>query len=148
MRVRMEMLNAVSREVTNGTLTLVNNSGHFMQTDDPDLVVWAIRRVVDASVVEPTPERIAVELSTAVLEAYVGVYEAAPQVHFTVTLEGGQLFVQLTGQPAFPVFAEAEDEFFVTLVDAQISFVRDGAGEVTELVLHQLGRDIPARRVR
>jgi len=148
MRVRMEMLTAVSREVTNGTLTLVNNSGHFIQADDPDLVVWAIRRVVDASVVEPTPERIAVELSTAVLEAYVGVYEAAPQVHFTVTLEGGQLFVQLTGQPAFPVFAEAEDEFFVTLVDAQISFVRDGAGEVSEVILHQNGRDIPWRRVR
>ena len=147
MQVRMEMLSAVAHEVTRGTLTLVTNSGHFIQTDDPDLVVSAIRRVVDASVVEPTPERIAVELSLALLEAYVGVYEAAPQAQFTVTLEGGQLFVQLTGQPAFPVFPEAEDEFFVTLVDAQISFVRDSAGEVTQLILHQMGRNIPARRV-
>ena len=36
-------------EVTNGTLTVVTNSGHFIQNDDPDLVVWNIRRVVDAS---------------------------------------------------------------------------------------------------
>ena len=147
-QVRMEMLSAVAQEVTNGTLGVVTNSGHIMQTDDPDLVVWAIRRVVDASVAEPTPERIAVELSLAVLEAYVGVYEAAPQAQITVTLEGGQLFMQMTGQLALPVFPESEDEFFLTVVDAQISFVRDGSGEVTQLIQHQNGRDIPWRRVR
>ncbi len=148
MQVRMELLSAVAQDVTNGTLAVVTNSGHIMQDDDPDLVVWAIRRVVDASVTERTAERIAVELGSAVLEAYVGLYEETPQAQFTVTLESGQLFVQLTGQPAAPVFAESEDEFFYTLVDAQISFVRDSTGEVTQLVLHQMGRDTPARRVR
>ena len=147
-QVRMEMLRAVAQEVTNGTLTVVTNSGHFIQRDDPDLVVWAIRRVVDASLAEPTPERIAVELSPAVMEAYVGVYEARPGAQMTVTLEDGQLFVQLTGQPALPVFAESEDEFFLTIVDAQISFVRAGAGDVTEVILHQNGRDIPWSKVR
>ncbi len=147
-QVRTDMLSAVVQEVTNGTLTVVTNSGHFIQTDDPDLVVWAIRRVVDASLAEPTTERIAVELSPTVLEAYVGVYEATPQAQFTVTLEGDQLFVQLTNQPAAPVFAESEDEFFYTLVDAQLGFVRDSSGDVTQVVLHQNGRDVPARRVR
>ena len=146
-QVRMEMLSAVAHEVTRGTLTVVTNSGHFIQTDAPDLVVSAIRWVVDASVAERTPDRIAVELSQAMLETYVGVYEAAPQTQMTVTLEGGQLFAQLTGQPEIPVFPEAEDEFFLTLVDAQISFVRDGAGDVTQAILHQNGRDIPWRRV-
>ena len=148
MQVRMNMLSAVAQEVTNGTLAVVTNSGHIMQTDDPDLVVWAIRRVVNASVAEPTPERIAVELSPAVMEAYVGVYELTPQVQMTVTLEGGQLFLQLTNQQALPVFPESEDEFFLTLVDAQISFVRDVDGEVALVVLHQNGRDMPGRRVR
>ena len=48
-RVRMDVVSALAREVTNGTFTHVTNSGHFIQREDPDLVVWAIRRVVDAS---------------------------------------------------------------------------------------------------
>ena len=146
-QVRMEMLSDVAHEVTNGTLTVVTNSGHFIQTDDPDLVVWAIRRVVGTIVDPPTSDRIAVELRPEVMEAYVGAYQLAPQVQATVTLEGGQLFVQLTNQQPLPIFPEAEDEFFLTVVDAQISFIRDAAGEVTEMVLHQNGRDIPGSRV-
>ena len=46
---RMEMLSALAHEVTDGTLTLATNSGHFIHLYDPDLVVWNIRRVVDAS---------------------------------------------------------------------------------------------------
>jgi hypothetical protein len=38
-------------------------------------------------------------------------------------------------------------DFFLTVVDAQITFVRDSTGVVTGLVLHQNGRDVPGRRV-
>ena len=48
-KVRMGVVSALARGVTNGTFTHVTNSGHFIQREDPDLVVWAIRRVVDAS---------------------------------------------------------------------------------------------------
>jgi len=41
-----------------------------------------------------------------------------------------------------PMFAESETMFFLKLVDAQIEFVKNEKGEVTNLVLHQNGRDV------
>ncbi len=54
--------------------------------------------------------------------------------------------VQGTGQPAVELYAESETEFFVEVVDAQITFVFNDAGEVESLVLHQGGRDTPGTR--
>ena len=65
-----------------------------------------------------------------------------------VTLDGGALFVQATGQPTFPVFAESETFFFLKVVDAQVTFTKDDAGEVSGLILHQGGANQPARKVR
>jgi hypothetical protein len=33
-------------------------------------------------------------------------------------------------------------------VDAQISFTKDASGAVTQLILHQGGRDVPGRKVK
>ena len=74
--------------------------------------------------------------------------EVRTDVQFTITLEDGQIFGQMTGQGPLAIFPSSRDEFFARVVDAQISFVRDGAGEVSQLVLHQNGRDIPWQRVR
>jgi hypothetical protein len=90
----------------------------------------------------------AVHLDPAVLKEYVGRYTLSPGVLFAVTLEGDQLKVQLTGQAAFPVYAQAKDRFFYTVVDAQIDFQRDAGGKVVALVLHQNGRDLRAERER
>ncbi len=49
---------------------------------------------------------------------------------------------QATNQPKFPIFAESPTEFFLKVVDAQIEFVKNDKGEVTQLILHQGGRDI------
>jgi serine-type D-Ala-D-Ala carboxypeptidase/endopeptidase len=93
----------------------------------------------------PKPRK-AVTLSTPILDAYVGDYELAATFSIAVTREGNGLVIQATGQSKFPIFAESETEFFLTAVDAQITFVRDGSGKVTGLVLHQNGRDTPGRR--
>jgi CubicO group peptidase (beta-lactamase class C family) len=86
-------------------------------------------------------------LSEQQLDAYVGKYQLAPQLVFTVTRDGTQLNTQLTGQPALPVYADKPDHFFLRAVDAQLDFERDGAGKVTALTLHQNGRDIKASRI-
>ena len=78
-----------------------------------------------------------IELPAEELEAYLGHYTLGP-VRFTVTREPKGLFVQLTGQPKAQVFASAKDEFFYKIVEARISFVREG-GKVTALILHQAG---------
>ena len=63
-----------------------------------------------------------------------------------MTRDGTRLFAQLTGQGKAPVFASAKDEFFYKIVNAQLSFVREG-GKVVALILHQNGRDQRAEKV-
>lgn len=46
---RRAWLANLAGEVPDGTFIVVNNTGHFIQYEDPDLTVWAIRRVVEAS---------------------------------------------------------------------------------------------------
>jgi hypothetical protein len=76
----------------------------------------------------------------------VGVYPIDKSARFTVLRRGDGLVARLTGQPFFPVFASAKDEFFYKVVDAQLSFHRDASGKIEGLTLHQNGRDIPATR--
>lgn len=95
----------------------------------------------------PPPKlRVEVPLPEATLERYVGTFELAPTFALVITREGDHLFLQATGQPRAPLFAEREDEFFLKVVDAQVSFTKDGAGLVTGLVLHQGGAHQPAKK--
>jgi D-alanyl-D-alanine carboxypeptidase len=97
---------------------------------------------------KPIPkERAALKLAADVLERYVGVYELAPTFSVTIVRRGEQLFAQATGQPEFEMFAESEKSFFLKVVDAQVEFQTDAEGKVTGLVLHQGGRDAPAKKV-
>jgi len=96
-------------------------------------------------VVLPT-ERKEVTLSPEILKQYVGTYELAPNFSLAITLENGQLVSQGTNQGKAPMFAESETMFFLKLVDAQIEFVKNEKGEVTNLVLHQNGRDVKGVR--
>jgi D-alanyl-D-alanine-carboxypeptidase/D-alanyl-D-alanine-endopeptidase len=94
------------------------------------------------------PARPVVALPEEVLERYTGVYEFAPKISLTVTRERTRMFGRVTGQPRFEMFAEQEDKFFVKVVNAQITFERDGSAAVTALVLHQNGANQKARRAR
>lgn len=105
--------------------------------------------LLDASLpLRPPPRsRTEVAVDSTVLGRYVGEYELVPAFHIVVTQEGKGLFIQATGQSRVPIFAESETGFFLKVVDAQITFVRDSTGAVTGLVLHQNGRDTPGRRL-
>lgn len=94
------------------------------------------------------PVRVEVPVSADILQKYVGIYELAPDVHITLTLEDGKLMAQATGQQKMQVFAESETRFFLKAADAQIEFVRDEAGNVTGLKLYQGGRVMSANRKR
>lgn len=96
----------------------------------------------------PPRERTAVTLAEPVLQRYVGEYQLAPSFAIVISLEGGALFAQATAQPRVPLYAESETEFFLRVVDAQITFEKDAAGAVTGLVLHQGGQNVPGRKVR
>ena len=100
-----------------------------------------------AAAAEPVPDRTEVEVSDEILKTYVGEYQLAPSFSIVVTLEDGALFVQATGQPKIPVFAESETKFFLKVVDAQITFNKDDTGVVVGLILHQGGANQPGRKL-
>jgi serine-type D-Ala-D-Ala carboxypeptidase/endopeptidase len=81
------------------------------------------------------------------LDGYVGSYQLGPNFVITITRNGNQLFGQATGQPIFEMFPEGEKDYFLKVLDAQITFATDGQGQATELVLHQGGIDHPAKRI-
>jgi len=100
-----------------------------------------------AAVAQTGQERKAIKLDAGAYDAYVGQYELSPDFVITVRREGNGLSIQATGQPKIEVFAESETKFFLTAVDAQITFVKNEKGEVTHLILHQNGADQNAKRI-
>jgi hypothetical protein len=63
-------------------------------------------------------------------------------------LTTNQLFTQLTGQNAFPIFAESEILFFLKVIDAQLQFEQNEKGEIVKLFLLQNGNKIEAQRTK
>ncbi len=86
-------------------------------------------------------------LPESVLDKYLGRYELQPGFVLTVTREGTQLSMQATNQPRVEVYPSSETEFYLKVVDAQVTFVRNDEGGVDELILHQGGHDMPAKRI-
>jgi nitroreductase len=91
--------------------------------------------------------RKAIKLEPGILKTYVGKYELQPGIVITITLEGERMFAQATGQQKVEIFPESKTEFFLKVVDAQITFVKDKDGKVNQLIFHQSGRDLPAKKV-
>lgn len=86
-------------------------------------------------------------MSLTVLHDYVGQYRFSFGAELDVRLQGAQLEAQLTGQPAFPIYASAADKFFYKIIKAQLDFEHDASGRVVAVVLHQNGQDLRAPRI-
>lgn len=95
----------------------------------------------------PPQQRQAIAVNPDLLEVYVGQYELAPNFILSVTREHHQLYVQATGQSKLELFAETETQFFLTAVDAQITFMRDSQNQITHLVLQQAGQEMTAQKL-
>ena len=100
-----------------------------------------------APLMPPPKEHKEIAVDPKLLDAYVGQYQLAPNFVLTVTRDGDKLFVQATGQPRFQIFPESALEFFLKVVDAQITFETDSNGRAVSLVLHQNGRNMPGKRM-
>ena len=102
----------------------------------------------NAPLYRPPSERKQVAVDLKVLDGYLGQYQLTPSLVLTVTREGAQLFVQLTGQPKWEIFPESEHDYFLKEGDAQITFDTDTEGRATGLVLHLNGMNRPAKRIQ
>ena len=105
------------------------------------------KHVLNAKYSAPMLEELhEIHLDPRVLSEYEGSYQLAPSFAIKFTARDGHLFTQATGQPEFEIFASKKDEFFLKVVDAQLSFTRDPERKVNGMVLHQNGRDVPGPR--
>lgn len=112
----------------------------------PGDIAHKLAAIAHGETVVLASERKEVPVSPTILATYVGTYELAPTFSLVMTLEGGQLMTQATGQQKFPLFAESDTKFFLKTVDAQVEFVKNDKGEVTGLILHQGGHDTPGTK--
>lgn len=87
-----------------------------------------------------------IALDPKLFDQYVGKYQLAPGAVLSIMRDGDKLMTQLTGQAAFQIFPESETDFFLKVVDAQLTFVKEN-GKVARVVLHQNGQDVPAPRI-
>jgi len=82
-------------------------------------------------------------IDAAELKAIVGKYQYGPAI-MTVTLETGQLFAQLTGQPKFPIFHKEKNTYEWRVVNAQVEFIKNEEGVVTKARHSQNGSTFDA----
>jgi CubicO group peptidase (beta-lactamase class C family) len=81
-------------------------------------------------------------------DAFVGEYEVSPTFVVKIFKEGDKLMTQASNQPAFELFPEGENKFMLRLVNAKVTFVKDAAGTVTGLTIHQNGRDVSGKKIK
>ena len=113
----------------------------------PWLIAHAVAAFVNPGLKPPPPkEHKEITIDPKLLDGYTGKYELSPGFILTITREGDHLNTQATGQGMVPIFPETERDFFLKVIDAQITFVTDASGRATEIILHQNG-DHSAKRV-
>jgi len=91
--------------------------------------------------------RTAIKLDSNILENYPGKFEFEGGVIVTISRVNGTMYAQVTGQARIEIFPEAVDKFFLRVVDAQITFTKNEEGTVTELILHQGGQEMHAKKI-
>jgi hypothetical protein len=89
----------------------------------------------------------AVEVDPAILQKYAGSYQVSADMTVTITAEAGHLFAEVPNQPKFEIFPTSETEFFAKVADIKLHFEVGADGAVTELVIHEGGKEIHAAKV-
>ena len=95
----------------------------------PDVMLPKLAGVAHGDAVQLATDRKEITVSPDILGKYLGIYAMAPGVNMAITLEGDQLISQMSGQGKVPLFAESETMFFPKVVDAEIEFPGDDAGD-------------------
>ena len=95
----------------------------------------------------PLKQHKQVAVDGKVLDRYVGRYSIPPNIILTVRREGDHLSVQENDEPKQDLLPESETDYFSTTSDDTYTFHSDRTGQVTVMVLHADGKDIPVKRV-
>jgi hypothetical protein len=87
------------------------------------------------------------EVDPAIHAGFAGRYCVNDGGVMPITTQDNRLYVQPPGAPLLELFPKSATEYFLKVVDVQVSFFPSEGGKATKLIWHQSGRDIPAERL-
>src|SRR5256714_206524 len=89
-----------------------------------------------------------VKIDPKTFDRFVGQYSFAdnPDLVLSFFREGNKFFIQATNQGRIEIFPMSETKFFLKVIDAEATFVRDAQGKVTSVLWRQSGQTTPARK--
>jgi CubicO group peptidase (beta-lactamase class C family) len=88
-----------------------------------------------------------VAVDPKIFDGYAGRYQLAPNFVVSIIREGDHLYTQATGQDRFELFPSSEKEYFAKIGRIEVTFNTDDHGIATGIVIHQGGRNTPAKRI-
>jgi len=99
---------------------------------------------------EPPKVKKPVKLDSALLARCVGEYELVPGAVLAVSLDGRRLVLSVRGQQGGSLlYPESETEFFLLETDTvTVSFVKNEAGAITQMILHDGKNDTPGKKIK
>jgi CubicO group peptidase (beta-lactamase class C family) len=129
----------------------------YMRHGDKDLAITNYKKSLELNpkntnatgkLASLTNERKDIKVDPKIYASYTGEYELTPNFIITITNVEGKLMGQATGQGKLELFPTSETEFQIKGLEAQITFVKNEQGQVTELILNQNGRKMPGKKIR
>jgi len=90
------------------------------------------------------PQPKPVHLTADILDRYVGTYRMQGMGELTVTRDDTTLWVQPTGGNPLQMVPTSETEFYLKDVEVTFTFKLDASGNVTSMVIHQMGQEMEA----
>src|SRR6266478_6877861 len=97
-----------------------------------------------AQVSKPTE----IKINPKTFDEFVGQYSFAdnPDLVLSFFREGDKFFLQATNQGRIEIFPASETKFFLKVIDADATFVRDAQRKVISVLWRQNGQQTPAKR--
>lgn len=92
--------------------------------------------------------REATKVDERVLGAYEGEYLLRPGLSLHVGKDGAKLMMLARGVGEFELVAKSTTQFFVRTDEFQVTFVQNGQGQTTHLIVQQIGQDLQAKKIK
>lgn len=132
----------INRNLDIAVVVLANTA-----TGEVDTLAEQLTRMLAGANEAPREFEKLIAVSPEKMQRYAGKYQLAPGVAFTVSVQGDQLLVGLTGQPTFRVYPRNDTEWFYKVVEATLTFEVDESGQCDTLELFQNGLRQKAKRI-
>jgi CubicO group peptidase (beta-lactamase class C family) len=87
------------------------------------------------------------QVDPAIYAGFAGKYCVNDGAVMPITTQDNRLYVQPPGAPLLELFPKSTTEYFLKVVNVQVSFFPSESGKATKLIWHQNNHHIPAERL-